>query len=101
MNKVYEWPAVVTTSLTIGILYILCALFVLISSAKAVGFFGSMFHGIDLSKIAVTTITWSSFFIGLIITVILTAVVTFFVVLFYNMCLNHCVKKGWIKEAKK
>lgn len=101
MNKLHEWPAVVAVNLAMGILYVLCAVFVLISPAKAVSFFSAMFHGIDLSKLGTAAITWSSFFTGLIITIVLTTVTVFLVVLFYNMCLDHCIKKGWIREDKK
>ncbi len=96
MEKINAWPPIFGMSLTTGVAYSICALFIVLAPLNAVKFFNAMLHGIDLTKIMGKIITWSSFFAGLIEVIVITAVLTLLFVIFYNLCLEHCIRRGWI-----
>ena len=99
MKKIHPWPPLVATTITSSLIYAVCTLLFVLFPANALSFFRNWFHGIDLAKITKeTTITFSSFFIGLIEIIIFAAVFVLIFVWVYNLCIDHCVKKGWIKE---
>ncbi|MDO8517137.1 MAG: DUF5676 family membrane protein [Nanoarchaeota archaeon] len=58
----------IALSLTIvsGILYIICALFVVIFPNFATMLFSNLFHGIDITRIATTNISFASILSGFI-----------------------------------
>jgi len=49
-----------------GILSIVCALLLVLIPGFTLNFFGNIFHGIDITQIAKTSVTFSEFLIGLI-----------------------------------
>jgi len=67
-----------------GILYIACALAVLIAPAGTLSFFNYLFHGIDLTSIAKTSITIAQFVIGLIITLVGSYIIGWLFTAIYN-----------------
>jgi len=99
MGKIHTWPAIFAATVTIGLLYTICTLLFVFFPARALSFFKSWFHGIDLAKIASgAEITISSFFMGLLWAVVVTAAFTLLFVWVYNSCMNHCERKGWLKK---
>jgi len=70
-----------------GILSLLCALLIAIAPEAAVKFFGSIFHGIDIAKIAIP-ITPSGVLIGLIAVVIVALITGWLFAVIYNYALE-------------
>jgi hypothetical protein len=101
MKKLHPWPPAAAMTTTVSLVYVVCAALFALFPRTALNFFGSWFHGIDLVKIASeTTITLSSFLVGLVGIAIFTMVFTTVFVLVYNSCIIHCERMGWIKESK-
>lgn len=77
-NKLDVKTTALALATTSAIVYVACVLLVLIFGAQGVSLFAKMFHGIDITKIATTTV--SSFtdivtgFVELIIFALLTGV---------------------------
>jgi len=84
MNKVNMKSALLATTITTGILYVVCAFLVALWPKQTVAFFGSWFHGIDITKIAGVPLSFSSFLLGLISLLIVVFVTTFVFVYLYN-----------------
>ncbi|MBS3065885.1 hypothetical protein J4229_02455 [Candidatus Pacearchaeota archaeon] len=61
-------PKVVALSLAVvsGILYIVCAILLALTPAGTLALFNNLFHGIDLTSITKTSVTFGSTLIGLI-----------------------------------
>ena len=78
-------PKVVSISLVVvsAILSLICALLLALSPEVSLKFFGSIFHGIDMNKIA-TSITVSNVLIGLIAIVIIAFVTGWLFAVIYN-----------------
>lgn len=66
---------------------LLCAFFIAVAPAGAIGFLGSIFHGIDLSKIS-TTISWSGVLKGLIAVSITAFITGWLFAVIYNFFSN-------------
>lgn len=69
---------------TTGILYILCAVIIALSPRSSMSFFNYFFHGIDLTKIATSNVSWGSFFLGLILSLLVSYIGAFIFGLIYN-----------------
>ena len=99
MEKTNAHPHLIgaAAGLTAGVVYTLCATVIALWPTQTLNFLNNWFHGIDLTKIAVSTqFTFGKFAAGLI-----GVLVTFYVIgliygIFYNMCYSHCEKRGWI-----
>ncbi len=97
MEKHYLHPTGLAAALTGAIIYTLCSLAVWLWPAQSISFFSRWFHGIDLTKIAVTPqITVSGFVLGLIGVIIVLYLVGLIYAWFYNKCVQHCKKRKWI-----
>lgn len=72
----------ISTTILVGILYTVCALFVAIIPQATMAFFGYISH-LDLLAIA-QPLTWGAFFIGLIFFALGTGVSAAFVGYYYN-----------------
>jgi len=72
-----------TTGIVAGIASIVCAILFWIAPAFTLNLFGSLFHGIDLSKIT-TTLSFGRFSLGLIVSVILGYLVGALFAFVYN-----------------
>ena len=57
--------------ITAGIVSLVCYLLILIAPASTINFFGSIFHSIDLNKIAVEPVSIGVGFLGVIESIIL------------------------------
>ena len=92
------WPSALAFGLTSGIIYSICAAAVRLWPAGTVRFFGSWFHGIDLTKIYnAQPFGFGTFLIGLISIMLASMVFGALFAVLYNLCFRHCTEKGWIK----
>ena len=66
------------------ILYIACALLVVIAPDFITNLFSNLFHGIDITQIATTNISFGSVLIGLIQIIIYTLIAGWLFALIYN-----------------
>ncbi len=97
MEKQYVHPTGLAAALTGAIIYALCSLAAWLWPKQSIGFFSQWFHGIDLTKIAVTPqMTVSGFVLGLIGMIVVLYLVGFVYAWIYNKCTWHCKKKKWI-----
>lgn len=87
-------PKIVALSLAIvsAILSIACALLLKLAPEATVSVFGSIFHGIDITKIA-TPVTLSGVLIGLVVIIILSSIVGWLFALIYNYLEANINKK--------
>ncbi len=78
-------PKRVSLSLAIvtGIVSIVCALILAIAPEGATKLFGSIFHGLDISKIAVA-ITWSNAILGTIVAIVAALIIGWLFAVIYN-----------------
>ena len=67
-----------------GIVYLACAILVAIAPSWTVGFFGALFHGIDITQIARTPVPLGSAVLGLVEIVVLGYVVGWLYAKIYN-----------------
>lgn len=82
-------PKVISFSLA-GVSVIIslaCALLIALIPKLSVKFFGSIFHGIDISKIE-TSITFSGFLMGLVAIIIISLIAGWLFAVIYNYFLN-------------
>ena len=74
---------------TLGIVFagvsLLCAIFVLIFPGTAMSFFNNIFHGIDITQITKTSVSFGSIIIGLIEAFVLGWIIGWFFVKIYNI----------------
>lgn len=63
-----------TTALVAGIFSIVCLTIIAIFGTFGTMFMGYIFHGLDVSKIAVTSISWSGAIIGVIESMLLALI---------------------------
>ena len=82
-------PKVVSFSLVIvsAILSLVCALLLVLAPEASLNFFGSIFHGIDMTKIA-ASVTVSGVLTGLVAIVIIAFVAGWLFAVIYNYLLN-------------
>ena len=67
---------------TVGVIYVICALSIILFPDFAMGVAQSWFHGIDITRIQVFNITVGSFFYGLVTAIIGGGLV--------GWCFAHC-----------
>ena len=79
-------PKIVALSLAsvAGILYILCALFVAIVPQASLNFFAAIFHGIDITQIKQTDISFGSTLLGLVEIVVYSFIAGWLFAAVYN-----------------
>lgn len=53
-------------AVTSAIIYAVCALLIFVFGSAGVSLFANMFHGIDITKIAATNVSWKNTLIGLV-----------------------------------
>ena len=51
MNPLHVWRFALATAISFGLLYIACALAVMLSPGEAIAFFNTWFHGMDLTRL--------------------------------------------------
>lgn len=81
---------------TSGIVYILCAAAIALWPRATISFFNSWVHGVDLTRIAVESLSWSGFFKGLVGVLVFAYIAGALYAWVYNNCIVHCKRKGWI-----
>ena len=73
---------------TLGVVFagvsLLCALFVLLFQNTALSFFNNIFHGIDITQVAKSSISLGNIIIGLIEVFILGWIIGWFFAIVYN-----------------
>jgi len=89
-------PLGVAFGITTGVVYVVCAFFVLLWRDASVRFFNVWVHGLDLTKIAGGSVTVTSFLMGLITIMIASYLIGLLFGWSYNKCVDHCGRKGWI-----
>ncbi len=67
-----------------GIIYIACAILIALAPAFTLNVFGAMFHGIDISKIAMQSIWIGRTVIGLVEIIVLAFAAGWFYAIIYN-----------------
>ncbi|MEK6823332.1 MAG: DUF5676 family membrane protein [Nanoarchaeota archaeon] len=91
-------PVGFALGLTSGIVYALCAAFVVSAPQAALAFFNDWFHGIKLDAVftGAASITWVTFIRGLVEVMVFAYVVGAIFAWTYNACYAHCKRLGWI-----
>lgn len=93
----YAHPTGIALGLTAGIVYTICALFVTVWPAQALGFFKDWFHGIDIGRVfAPPQLSLGAFLRGLVEIVLAFYLVGLVYGWLYNRCVAHCKRMGWI-----
>jgi hypothetical protein len=77
-------PTANASAVTIALIYVVCALAVVLFPSLAMSTAQSWFHGLDLSKIATFNVTPASFIQGLISSTLGTWIVGYFFAKTYN-----------------
>jgi len=75
-------------AVTAGIISLVCYILILITPAGTVNFFGAIFHGIDMSKIAVESVSIGNGMLGVIEAIILGWIIVLGVI--------EAIILGWI-----
>lgn len=88
-------PRALALSTTVGIVYVLCVLALLAIPNASMRLFNSWFHGIDLSRIATTTLLTGETLFGLITLLVFTYLAGLVYGFIYHKCIEHCRAKGW------
>ncbi len=96
MEKHPVHPTGFAIAITSGVLYVVCAAAVALFPQATIKFFNSWVHGLDLTRIAVNSISWSGFFKGLVGVLIVAYIAGALYAWVYNKCIVHCKKKRWI-----
>src|SRR3989344_7889927 len=92
----YPHPTGFAFGLTVGIVYIVCGIFVKLLPNVALTFFNDWFHGIDLTPLFTQrSLTLLVFLRGFVEVVIAAYIFGFIFALIYNKCVDHCMKNGW------
>ncbi len=73
-----------TLAVTFGIVSLICYILILITPAGSVSLFGSIFHGIDINKIAVDSVSISNGLLGVLEAIILGWVIGWLFAKVYN-----------------
>ena len=71
-------------AITVGIISLICFIFILIAPSGTVSLFGAIFHGIDMNKIAVESISIGNGLLGVLEAVVLGWVVGWLFAVIYN-----------------
>lgn len=90
IDKLNPKVVAMTLAITSGIIYIICAVLFIVSPVGALNLFKDMFHGIDITQIGKTNITFGSAVAGFVETIILALIVGWLFAVIYNKML----KKG-------
>ena len=79
-------PKIVSLSLATisGILYIFCALLFIVIPQPSLGFFKNIFHGIDITKIAQSSISFGNTLLGFVEIIIAAFIIGWLFALTYN-----------------
>ncbi len=72
-----------------GIVYIICAILVIIAPRTMLNLFKYMFHGIDITQIARTTTSLGGTVVGFVETIFLSLVVGWLFAVIYNYFLSR------------
>lgn len=83
-DKLNAKKVAISLAIVSAILYIACALLVAIAPEFTVKMFSSMFHGIDISKIASTSISLGGTLLGLVVIVAYALIAGWLFALVYN-----------------
>ena len=83
MNKLNTKPFVLSLTSFVVILYLICAIFLLVAPGITLSIFNNWFHGIDLMKIAKIP-TISEIIVGLITSIIFTVIFSAIFVAIWN-----------------
>ena len=67
-----------------GIAYVVCALLVAVAPEGTLSFFGALFHGIDITKIAATNLTIGSTILGFVEIIVLSYLLGWLFAITYN-----------------
>ena len=73
-----------TLAVTAGIISLVCYILILIVPVGTISFFGAIFHGIDLSKIAVESISIGNGLLGVVEAIILGCIIGWLFAKIYN-----------------
>ncbi|MBS3083843.1 hypothetical protein J4423_03495 [Candidatus Pacearchaeota archaeon] len=73
-----------TLAVTAGIISLVCYILILIVPVGTISFFGAIFHGIDLSKIAVESISIGNGLLGVVEAIILGWIIGWLFAKIYN-----------------
>ena len=71
-------------AVTAGIISLVCYILILIAPVGTVSFFGAIFHGIDMSKIAVESVSVGNGLLGVIEAIILGWIIGWLFAKIYN-----------------
>ena len=101
MKNTNKWfwdthPKAMALSATLGSIYVVCLLALVLFPQGAMSFFGSWFHGVDLQKIAVPSTVSVQTLFALVTLMISTYLVGLLYGYFRQLCIWHCEKRGWI-----
>ena len=83
-NKLNEKAVAYSLAAVSGIIYVVCATLITIAPEATMGFFGSMFHGINIQLIAQKTVSLGSTVVGFIEIVIGSLVTGWLFAWIYN-----------------
>ncbi|MBI4150524.1 hypothetical protein HY492_00185 [Candidatus Woesearchaeota archaeon] len=90
-------PAGLALGITAGIVYALCALFVVVFPGAALRMLTLWFHLIDFAAIAVApNITLGTFFTGLASTAVIGYLIGYLFAFMHAKCVAHCKAQRWI-----
>ncbi len=83
-------PKAVSFSLAIisGVSYLLCAIFFALAPQTALNFFKGMFHGLDITKIAASSVPLFSVVIGFVEIVVFSLIAGWLFAVIYNYLLK-------------
>ena len=71
-------------AVTAGIISLVCYILILIAPVGTISFFGAIFHGIDMSKIAVESVSIGNGLLGVIEAIILGWIIGWLFAKIYN-----------------
>lgn len=69
MNRLHVWKFALATAITFALLYVVCALAVILAPDGAIAFFNAWFHGMDLTRLVPPggkPVSPGQFFFGLV-----------------------------------
>ena len=82
-NKLSPKRVSLSLAYVTAIVSIVCALSIAIFPLGAINLFGSIFHGIDISQIAVA-LSWQNAILGTVVTIILAFIIGWLFAVIYN-----------------
>ena len=73
-----------TLAVVFGIIYILCVILFTVAAQGTLNLFSYMFHGVDITKIAATSLSFGGALIGFIETIVLSYAIGWVFAVVYN-----------------